>query len=193
MVPCGLRAVRADFEHYCRVHGAYTFLERCLLPLREPALLALAVYRFGRWVHHGPGRRAVHYRIVYGILAQLVRHITRVLLPCYSELAEETWIESHAPVFVGAVAGRGLRVYAGATVGAGTLGGVRGLPRIGEGVVIAPSAVISGPVRVPSDCVIGPNTVVSRTLTTSGGWLGIPAQPWAGPRATLAPAAESEP
>jgi serine O-acetyltransferase len=192
VIPSGLRAVRADFKHYSRIHGADTLLERCMLPLREPALLALAVYRFGRWVHHGPGRRRARFRVVYGVLAQLARHITRVLLPCYAELGEETWIESHAPVFVAAVAGRGLRVHAGATLGAGILGGVRGLPRIGDGVVIGPGAVISGPVRIPSGCVIGPNTVVSRTLTTGGGWLGIPAQPWSGPTAALAPAAESE-
>lgn len=43
----GWPAVRSDFVHYCRIHGADTPLRKLLLPLTASSLLALAVYRYG--------------------------------------------------------------------------------------------------------------------------------------------------
>jgi serine O-acetyltransferase len=186
-VPDGWAAVRSDVQHYCHLYGARTLWQRIFLPLRAPALLSLAVYRYGRWIARHPRRL---HRILCAILFETTRHLSGILLEPWSEIGERVWIASCAPVFVGARVGAGCAIHAGVTLGAGGAAGGRGVPTIGAGAILCPGASVTGPVHIPAGAIIGPNSVVSRSLSHGGAWLGIPARPWRGSPELLIPMVE---
>jgi serine O-acetyltransferase len=190
-VPFGLDGARRDFALYCRVHGARGLGARLVLPLRQPALLALWVYRYGRWVHFGgrPRPRTLH-RALYMVLFELVRHATGVLIHRWCQLSEDVWIESFHPVLIGAHRiGKGSFLYGGVTIGAGGSRENRGVPSFGERVVLGPGSTCTGPVEVPSGSVLAANAVATRSLPKGEtGWVGAPAREFAGPREALVPA-----
>ncbi len=181
-VPRGFRGFRGDYAHYCRMHGATTPLDRVLLPLRAPALFALAVYRFGRWLHFGsrlPRPLALPLRVLYIALFEMSRHLTGILLHTWAELEKDVWLGSFAPIMVGARRiGSGSMIHGGVTLGAGGARGARGMPTLGRNVVVGPGASIVGPVLVPDGTVLGPNTLMTSTPSTVSAWLGAPAMRW---------------
>jgi serine O-acetyltransferase len=189
MVPSGGAGARGDFAHYCRVHGARSVADKLTLPLRQPALFALWVYRYGRWIHFQARRgalRRVHLAL-YAVLVELSRHITGIMVHWWVELDGEVWIESHHPVIIGARRiGRGTFVHGGATLGAGGRRDARGLPVVGERVVLGPGCVCIGPTVIPDGSVLAPNALVTRTLPVAGrAWVGAPARECEVPAASL--------
>ncbi|HVI23336.1 MAG TPA: hypothetical protein VM691_07620 [Myxococcales bacterium] len=189
-VPAGLAGARGDFAHFCRVHRAAGLISRLLLPLRQPALLALWTYRYGRWVHYQGKRRRLH-AVLYRVLFELVRHATGVLIPRWTEIGENVWIESHHPaILCGHRIGRDSFVFGGVTLGVAGAKEARGVPSAGERVVFGPGTLCVGPVEVPSGSVLAPNAVVIRSLPPKGGagWIGSPVQEYAGAPEALVPA-----
>jgi serine O-acetyltransferase len=189
-VPYGLDGARRDFVHYCKVHRARGLAAKALLPIREPALLALWTYRYGRWIHFQgkPRFRRLHH-LCYTALFEMVRHVTGVLIQRWSEIGEEVWLESHHPSILGVKRiEKGSFVFGGVTIGVGGPKEARGVPSFGEGVVIGPGVICTGPVVVPRGSVLGPNAVVMKSLPKEGvGWIGAPAKEWPGPREALVP------
>lgn len=178
MVPHGWRGIRDDFAHYCHVHGARTFLEKLLLPLRAPAFLALAVYRYGRWLKTAHLLRPVEIALVifHRLLSESVRHVTSVRLPLWVDVEECVWFGSFAPMLIGAQRiCRGARIHGGVTFGSNLSRDCPGVPTIGRDVVIGPGAIVVGPVHIPDGTVVGPNTVVSTAPQAAATLLGTPA------------------
>ncbi len=71
--------------------------------------------------------------------------------------------------------GKNCRIHANTNIGAS--GGKEAAPIIGDNVYIAPGAKIFGNINIPSNCAIGANAVVNKTMTEQGMLIaGIPAQ-----------------
>jgi serine O-acetyltransferase len=194
-VPKGFRGLRGDLAHYCQLEGARGALGCLLMAMRTPSIWALAVYRFGRWLRFGhhriPGLKFL-FGPIHVLLSELVRHLTGILINPWTEIEDHVWLESFTPMLVGAKrVGKGTRIYGGVTLGAGGPRNARGLPTIGNDVVLAPGAIVTGPIRIPDHTVVGPNTVISLSPPGSGAWLGVPAAPWKGPPEALIPAQPS--
>src|SRR5262249_11095052 len=126
---------------------------------------------------------------LHTLLFELVRHLTGVLVNPWTEIEEGVWLESFTPIFIGAKRiRRGTRIYGGVTLGAGGPRHARGVPTIGADVVLAPGAIVTGPIEVPDGTVVGPNTVLSVSPRGSLAWLGVPAMLWRGRPEALVPA-----
>ena len=71
--------------------------------------------------------------------------------------------------------GKNCRIHANTNIGAS--GGKEAAPNIGDNVYIGPGAKIFGNINIPSNCAIGANAVVNKTMTEEGMLIaGIPAQ-----------------
>lgn len=175
-VPCGLRAIRADFAHYCELHAARSLVDKLLLPLRAPSFLALAVYRYGRWVRECalPGPLKLPLRALHVAAFEAVRHLTGVLLQTWTEVEERVWFGSFGPIIASAERiSSGSRIHAGATLGSNLSQTRSGAPFLERDVVVGPGAIVAGPVRVAAGAVIGPNTFVSKSIA-AGVFIGTP-------------------
>lgn len=179
-VPAGWSAIRADFVHFCNVHGARTRHARLRLLLLSRAFWGLAIYRFGRWVYSQPRRSVtLPLRAAYVLLFEIGRLVTKTSLSVRSSIAGCVWMAPRGEVFVsmGSSVGAGSMLHGGNTLGVGGRPGARGHPQLGERVVLAPGASAVGPVTIPAGSVIGANALVGRTLPRSGGWRGMPPRP----------------
>ena len=192
VVPAGWGGLRGDVAHYCHIQAARGFLACLLLLMRSPSLWALAVYRLGRWLHFGRSKNLLSKALLgpcHALLFELVRHASGVLINPWTEIEQDVWLESFSPMVIGAKRiGRGTRIYGGVTLGAGGPRNARGLPTIGVNVVLAPGAIVTGPIEVPDGTVVGPNTVLSVSPRASGAWLGVPAMRWTARPEALVPA-----
>ena len=176
-VPSGLRGIRSDFAHFCRVHGATGFRGRLRLLLASRAFWGLAIYRFGRWVYERPRHPlTLAARALYVLLFEAGRLLTKTSLSVRSRIESEVWIAPRGEVFISLAAGvgRGSMLHGGNTLGVGGRPGARGHPRLGERVILAPGASAVGPVQIPDGAVIAANTLIGRSLPCAGGWAGIP-------------------
>lgn len=71
--------------------------------------------------------------------------------------------------------GANCRIHVGTNIGAS--GGTNKAPQIGDNVYIAPGAKIFGDIKIPSNCAIGANSVVTKSFKEEGMMLaGIPAK-----------------
>jgi acetyltransferase-like isoleucine patch superfamily enzyme len=90
------------------------------LPLRAPALLALAVHRYGRWLKTARLARPAKIPLVVLHLAlfEIVRHATGVFLQPWVDVEERVWFGSFAPILIfgGVTIGDRAVVGAGAVV-----------------------------------------------------------------------------
>lgn len=176
-IPAGFSAIRRDFSHYCKVHGARTWAEKLWLPFEAPSFLALAVYRFGRWLR-APERSAAARlggRVAHRLLFEFVQRASRVHIVPDSEIGENVWLSSHGPSFLGGRIGRGCSLLGGNTLG--RTGPEEGRPVLGENVTLGPGAILIGAIQIPDNTAIGANCVVSRTLPTRGVYIGTPLRP----------------
>src|SRR5207253_1711674 len=161
------QAIRSDFAHFCRVHGATSRSARLRLLCASRALWGLAIYRFGRWVYALPrGIVTLPLRFAYVALFEIGRLLTKTSLSVRSRIESEVWMAPRGEVFIswGSRMGRGSMLHGGNTLGIGGRAGARGHPQVGERVVFAPGASAIGPVQIPDGCVIAATSLVGRSL-----------------------------
>ncbi|HEY3266404.1 MAG TPA: hypothetical protein VGM37_05720 [Armatimonadota bacterium] len=186
--PYGLRGMRDDWSHFCRVQGMTGFWGRVWVLFNTPSLLGLWVYRYGRWAYSWNApvvNRAA--RIGYQLLYLWGQHVCKVALDVNAEIGPEVWLAPTGVILVGHYCrvGRGSFLHGHNTLG--LLSGDAGMPRLGDRVHVGPGALLLGPITLPDDTVIGPNSVVVRSIEKAGGYVGAPAKPYPGPAQALAP------
>ena len=192
-VPAGWQAIREDFALYARVHQARSRWAKARMLLTAKPLWALAVYRFGRAAQatRGPMRRPL--QATYAALFHVVHRLSKVSMPLGVHVEEGVWLGSAGPIILspGSRLREGAALHGGNTLGIGGRPGARGVPHLGRGATLSPGAAVIGPIELPDATVIGPNTVVTRSLPHGGPWLGAPAKPFEGDAAQLLPAVPS--
>jgi serine O-acetyltransferase len=154
--------IRADY----RIHH----------PLRNRALWALAVYRFGRWSMQ---QRFAPWRWlsskIYGLLNIVSEIITGVIMDRNVQIGEGFHIihpervRIHADVVIGDRVG----IMHGVTIGTGMYPGV---PVIGDDVFIGANATIIGKVRIGDGARIAANSLVLTHVPPGATAIGVPAK-----------------
>jgi serine O-acetyltransferase len=157
-----------------------------------PALLTLAesqgawatvVYRFGQYVYTW---RAPLLGIVgkaaYRLANKAVEVLTGISVPASARIGKGLYIGHFGAIIVhpDTVAGEGLSIGQGVTLGTRGLGG-EGAPRLGDNVFVGTGAKILGPIEVGDGAAVGANAVVVHDVPPRAVAVGVPAK--ARPRA----------
>jgi serine O-acetyltransferase len=174
-------SVRADFRHFCDVHGACGFWGRLWVLCISRSLWGLALYRIARGIYALPrSPTTLPLRAWYAVTVEIVRRLAKVSLDARAEIGERVWLAPQGAVFCtqGGRIGSGSMLFGGNTLGMGGRTGARGKPQLGEDAVLCPGAAAIGPVHIPPGTVIGSNSLVGRTMP-AGKWAGVPAKPCA--------------
>ncbi|MFO0633487.1 MAG: serine acetyltransferase [Nannocystaceae bacterium] len=157
-------ALRTDYA----IHGR---------TLANPALWALAVYRFGRWSleQRNPATRWASSKL-YGALAAASRAVTGVHLDRTCEVGRALHlIHCEAPISINprCTIGDRVGIMHNVTIGDTPDGGV---PRIGNDVFIGVGAVILGAVTIGDGAQIAANSLVIADVPPDHVAVGVPAR-----------------
>lgn len=160
----GFRVLREDYIRHGR-------------SLTNPAFVALATYRFGRWAIYqpNPALRWVASKI-YGFINLFVANTTKVWLPpqvCIGKdfhiIHAEGSLSVHPDVVIGDRVGVMHNVTIGTNMGPGA-------PTIGDDVFIGVNSTILGEVKVGSRVRIAANTAITSDIPDDSIVVGSPAK-----------------
>lgn len=171
-----LRSLRVDLERYFPTSRRWPWWRRMRRALTSPEIWILTSYRLGVWIR---GLRTPLRWIplfawlpVNRIIATIWdTHIlsSRIGPGLYLGHTGGIWINPQAQL------GACCNIAQGVIVGAAG-GGAETAPTLGDRVWIGPHAVVTGPIKVGSDVVIGANSLVAAPLPDHAVALGVPAK-----------------
>ncbi|MBN2192282.1 MAG: serine acetyltransferase [Polyangiaceae bacterium] len=160
--------------------------------LTNPAFVALAVYRYGRWALSlsNPIARGAALQ-VYGGINLVVANVTKVWMPPQVTVGEGFHIihaEGSLSIHPDAVIGDRCGVMHNVTIGTNMS---EGAPHIGDDVFIGVNSTVLGKVRIGDRVRIGANTSVTTNVPSDSVVVGSPARifPRLGPSLGGAPSA----
>jgi len=159
-----LRVVREDYVR----HGG---------SLTNPAFVALAVYRFGRWAieRRNPAARWIS-RKLYGATNLFVANTTKVWIRRQVSLGDDFHIihaEGSLSIHPDAVIGKRVGVMHNVTIGT-NMGA--GAPVIGDDVFVGVNSTILGSIRIGDRVRIAANTAVTTNVPDDSIVVGSPAK-----------------
>lgn len=141
----------------------------------NPAFVALATYRLGRWALERENRitRRVCLKF-YGFINLFVANITKVWMPPQVTIGEAFHIihaEGSLSIHPDAVIGDRCGVMHNVTIGTNMR---EGAPRIGNDVFIGVNATVLGAITIGDNVRIGANTAVSTDVPANCNVIGSP-------------------
>jgi len=144
--------------------------------LAEPAIWAIAVYRFGRWAKTQPFPLSIVASLVYFPIHFVVQLATGIVLPRSAEIGPGLRINH----FGGIVIHHASVIGANCTMGHGVTVGIREeeerAPTIEDDVMLGAYAQILGPVRVGRGAKVGAMSVVLADIPPGVTAAGVPAR-----------------
>ena len=166
--------LKADIKRY---NPECSFKEILYL-LFEQGIWAIAVYRFGRWVH---AVKIPVFSFVLKIIAFLlfkwIEIMTGISLPASAKIGKGFYIGHFGAIIVHSDAELGENCSIGTGVIIGTKGvGNEGVPTIGNNVYIGTGAKVLGKVKIGNNVKIGANAVVLTDVPGDSTAVGVPAQ-----------------
>lgn len=143
----------------------------------NPAFVALAVYRYGRWALSlsSPMARRVALR-AYGGVNLVVANLTKVWIPPQVTIGEDFHIihaEGSLSIHPDVVIGDRCGVMHNVTIGTNMH---RGAPRIGDDVFIGVNSTVLGRITIGDRVRIGANTAVTTNVPSDSIVMGSPAR-----------------
>lgn len=179
-----LASFRADVERYCgddHGTGLQARAQRIAYLMTSYGLYALAVYRFGHWVHHARTRSgpmtvlASVLQWVDSLLRYLTRSLFGIQIDQRAEIGKGFYIGHLGGIRVGiATIGDYCSIHQHVEI-VGNGGDAPG-PRIGSRVWIGAHAKVRGRVDVGDGATIGSGTIVQRDVEAGALVLGNPAR-----------------
>ena len=150
-------------------------------------LQASVVYRVGhalyRWQPRGPVARVARIggRLLHFAATRFVEMTTGISIAERATIGRGLYIGHFGGVIIGVVTlGDNCNISHGVTLGRSGRVGSFGRPTLGDRVWVGPGAVLTGPITIGHDAVIGANAVVTRDVPAAAAALGVPASIRAG-------------
>lgn len=168
--------IRSDLARY-KVTDKRSYFSMLIIC---PGTLAGIVYRIGHWIWTYEGRFRLWINLwkpSYIILKRITEIITGIAIQPQATIGRGLYIGHGGSIYIGgkAILGENCNISHEVTIGIGGRGDQRGMPVIGDRVLIAAGAKLFGRIRVGSDVAVGANAVVTKSVPDRAVAVGIPA------------------
>jgi serine O-acetyltransferase len=111
------------------------------------------------------------------IWQKAIEVLTGISISCEACIGPGLYIgPQHIIIGEDAIIGADCTISHGVTIAESGRGTQRGTPRVGDRVVIASNAVLTGKLSVGDDAVVGPNSLVIYDVSESSVMMGVPAK-----------------
>jgi len=147
---------------------------RCLLLTKEIWILYL--FRLGSWIHEeAPAALRPLLKLVWVPLNDAVQTLLDTHIEPTTRIGPGLYIGHTGGIWINpaAVLGSHCNVAQGVVIGSA---GTPRAPTIGDRVWIGPHAVVTGPVKVGNEAVIGANSLVAMDVPDKASVVGVPAR-----------------
>jgi serine O-acetyltransferase len=175
---------KADLNRYYalskREGKRLNFIQKLRVVWDQPAILAIATYRFNRWVRFSC--KVWGIRGLLSIIGTVAFKLNEILYGIHIrsdiDIGPGLFINHFGCIFLGGEAkiGKNCNLHQEVTIGYAGRGGKRGLPVIGDNVFIGPGVKIIGRIKIGNNVAIGANAVVTKDLPDNAVAVGIPAR-----------------
>ena len=165
--------LKTDYRRYSKGEGhLWKFPFKAL---QDAGFRAMVLYRMGRWC------RLRHLNLMAGLCERLMRHLCLCWIGTHTQIGGGLKIAHCTGLVIGGrtIIGANCDVRQNVTFGANfhkTGPDGRQSPTLGDHVSVCAGAVIIGPVRIGSHCVIGANAVVTHDVPDNQIAAGVPAR-----------------
>ncbi|MGC4113931.1 MAG: hypothetical protein QM765_04595 [Myxococcales bacterium] len=169
---------KTDVARYFQRAQAQGMGERLRVVATNEALWAIAIHRFGRWLHHrAPPSVRWSLRLPFAAAQFATRLLVGVYLDPAADIGGGLYIGHSGGIWVapGAVIGRTCNINHAVTIGVAGRAD-RGVPRIGDRVWIGTKATLAGNIEVGSGAVISANSLVTSNVPENAVVIGVPAR-----------------
>ena len=168
--------LRADFARYYALEQRMSLLRKIQLFLDTPGMHATLVYRYGNWIVRSVRWRVLRYplALIHWILQKLCIVCWGIFIDSGAQIGPGLYVGHFGGIIIGPIRmGRDCNIAHQVTIGLRVDGG-SGVPTFGDNVWIGVGSVIYGAVTIGNGVMIGPYTVVSRSLPDRAMVLGNP-------------------
>jgi serine O-acetyltransferase len=170
---CFWRSVREDARFQMNMLG--TGYKGLLL---GQGFWALAVYRFGHWNYCRKLFAAHHVlALMHTFLCKVTEVLTGISLARKADIGVPFYIGHFGGIFVngGARIGKRCIMMQGVTIAENFTGSSKGIPMIGDDVVMSPGCKVVGGITIGNGVRIGANAVVTKSFPDYVLLVGVPA------------------
>jgi serine O-acetyltransferase len=172
-----LKELKADIEQYYEIDNTYSVF---VLLLIKQGLWLTSQYRISRWVDqnlHIPILRPT-FKIFCAIFQKVIEILTGSELPNTVQVGKGLVIPHASGITIHYRAQLGENCILGprVTIGVAGITDRKGVPKIGDRVVIGAGACIIGSITVGNDVIIGANAVVEKNVPDNVVVGGVPAK-----------------
>lgn len=168
---------KEDFQRYVAMTGATSTWACLKVALRTEALWAIGSFRLGQYLQREappPVRAAL--RLPHAVLHRALEWSVGIHLSPQASVGPGLYIGHYGGIWVSPRARIGAHCNINHHVTIGVAGREHGAPQLGDRVWVGPGAVITGPVEIGSNAVIGANSLVVADVPESGVAVGVPAR-----------------
>jgi serine O-acetyltransferase len=169
-------ALRVDLERYLPGAPPWAVPVRLRAAITHPQMWILALFRFGVYLRsEAPPMVALLMTPLWRVASAVLHTVFDIHIGAAAQIGPGLYLGHVGGIWInaGATLGASCNVSQGVVIGAA--GGV-GLPVIGDRVWLGPHAVVTGPVRVGNDAVVGANSLVATDVPACGVAVGVPAK-----------------
>jgi serine O-acetyltransferase len=168
--------LRRDFARYYDSRKRLSFIRKVQLFLDTPGLQAILLYRYGNWISRAIPSRLLRlpFAVVNWMLQKLCIMCWGIYIDAGAQIGPGLYIGHFGGIIIGPIRmGQDCNIAHQVTIGLRVDGG-SGVPTFGDNVWIGVGSVVYGDVRIGDGVMIGPYTVVSRSLPDRTMVLGNP-------------------
>ena len=171
-----LQLYRTDIAHYKQHRPT---VSRLNLLVTHAGLWALLEHRIASRVYNAALPPVLKRPCLYAleIWQKAIEVLTGISISCEACIGPGLYIgPQHIIIGEDAIIGADCTISHGVTIAESGRGTQRGTPRVGDRVVIATNAVLTGKLSVGDDAVVGPNSLVIYDVSESSVMMGVPAK-----------------
>ncbi len=158
--------------------GKPGIIEKLRILFHSPQVQAIAVYRFGSWVHKNvkPKPARIPLKVIYHLAEKTTHAMWGIHIDEGAEIGGGFYIGHAGDIMIGPVImGQDCNCSTQVKLGKRSdYKGTMGVPKIGDRVYIGSGAIIFGGIEIGAGATIGPLTVVGRNVAPKSMVLGNP-------------------